>query len=56
VRLIPTLVIHVRLHDGHHHGQGDWPARLFQALVAGAGLGGPMAQSDKAALEWLASM
>jgi len=51
-----VLVISVRLHDGRYHGEGDWPpapARLFQALVAGAGLGGPMAESERAALTWL---
>ncbi len=51
-----ALVLHVRLHDGRYHGEGDWPpspARLFQALVAGAGLGGPLAKTDKEALEWL---
>ena len=37
------LVIHVHLHEGRYHGEGDWPpcpARLFQALVAAAGLQG----------------
>jgi len=51
-----ALVLQVRMHDGYYHGVGDWPpspARLFQALVAGAGLGGPLAQTDKAALMWL---
>lgn len=55
---MPALVLHVRLHDGRYHGEGDWPpspARLFQALVAGAGLGGPLAEAEKAALEWLES-
>lgn len=51
-----ALVLHVRLHDGRYHGEGDWPpspARLFQALVAGVGLGGPLGDADKKALEWL---
>jgi CRISPR-associated protein Csb2 len=51
-----TLVLHVRLHDGRYHGEGDWPpspARLFQALVAGAGLGSPLGDAEKEALEWL---
>jgi len=51
-----ALVLYVRLHDGRYHGKGDWPpspARLFQALVAGAGLGGPIADSERAALAWL---
>lgn len=51
-----TLVVHVRFHDGRYHGEGDWPpcpARLFQALVAGVGLGGPLDADVKSALEWL---
>jgi len=51
-----ALVLHVRLHDARYHGEGDWPpspARLFQALVAGAGLCGPIGQAEKKALEWL---
>lgn len=51
-----ALVLHVRLHDGRYHGDEDWPpspARLFQALVAGAGLGGPIGDAEKEALEWL---
>src|SRR5437016_1130129 len=50
------LVISVRLHDGRYHGAGEWPpapARLFQALVAGAGLSGPLEGHDREALEWL---
>ena len=51
-----TLVISVGLHDGRYHGAGDWPpapARLFQALVAGAGLGGPLTSEAEEALRWL---
>ena len=51
-----ALVLHVRLHDGRYHGEGDWPpspARLFQALVAGAGLAGPLAADEQEALTWL---
>ncbi|MBB5016452.1 type I-G CRISPR-associated protein Csb2 [Rehaibacterium terrae] len=51
-----ALVLYIRLHDGRYHGCADWPpspARLFQALVAGAGLGGPLAETEKNALEWL---
>lgn len=51
-----TLVIYVRLYDGRYHGEGDWPpspARLFQALVAGVGLGGPLGHDEKQALQWL---
>ncbi|MCL4290410.1 MAG: type I-U CRISPR-associated protein Cas5/Cas6 [Thermoleophilia bacterium] len=51
-----ALVVHIRFHDGRYHGEGDWPpspARLFQALVAGVGLGGPLGDDARAALEWL---
>src|SRR5579875_3303449 len=51
-----ALVICVRLHDGRYHGKDDWPpspARLFQALVAGAGLSGPLEKNDREALKWL---
>ena len=51
-----ALVIYVRVHDGRYHGRGDWPpspARLFQALVAGVGLGGPLKADEREALEWL---
>ena len=50
------LLITVRLHDGRYHGTGDEPpspARLFQALVAGTGLGGPLDQEETEALGWL---
>ena len=50
------LVIHVRFHDGRFHGSGDWPpspARLFQALVAGVGLGGPISSDTQDLLHWL---
>ena len=50
------LLITVRLHDGRYHGAGRWPpspARLFQALVAGAGLCGPISEEDSKALTWL---
>jgi CRISPR-associated protein Csb2 len=51
-----ALVIYARLHDGRYHGKDDWPpspARLFQALVAGAGLSGLLEKNDREALEWL---
>lgn len=54
-----ALVIYVRLHDGRYHGRGDWPpspARLFQALVAGAGLSGPLEANDREALRWLEAL
>lgn len=51
-----ALAIHVRFHDGRYHGDGDWPpcpARLFQALVAGAGLTGQISNEATEALKWL---
>jgi CRISPR-associated protein Csb2 len=54
-----SVLIHVRFHDGRYHGIGDWPpspARLFQALVAGAGSSGPLEQHDRDALEWLEAL
>lgn len=50
------LAIHVRAHEGRYHGDGDElpsPFRLFQALVAGAGISGPLDQQTKEALTWL---
>jgi CRISPR-associated protein Csb2 len=50
-----ALVIRVHFHDGRYHGAGDWPpspARLFQALVAAAGLNGKFAAA-RDSLEWL---
>lgn len=56
-----ALVISVRFHDGRFHGEdsdGDpeWPpspARLFQALVAGAGSGDTLGDEETKAFEWL---
>jgi CRISPR-associated protein Csb2 len=53
------LLISVRFHEGRYHGTGDWPpspARLFQALIAAAGLQGPIHKEQVAALEWLETM
>lgn len=53
------LLLSVRFHDGRYHGIGDWPpspARLFQALVAGAACGHKLAELDKTALVWLESL
>jgi len=50
------LLISIRFHEGRYHGTGDWPpspARLFQALIAGAGLQGPIQTEQLNALEWL---
>ncbi len=54
-----ALLLSVRFYDGRYHGAGDWPpapARLFQALVAGAARGINLADEDKAALEWLETL
>ena len=50
-----SLTISVRLHEGWYHGSGSIPspARLFQALVAGQGLSGPLRPQSIQALEWL---
>ncbi|WP_145113015.1 type I-G CRISPR-associated protein Csb2 [Gimesia panareensis] len=50
-----ALLISVRFHEGWYHGSGGSPspARLFQALVAGAGLSGPLDEGTVEALEWL---
>lgn len=53
------LLISVRFHEGRYHGTGDWPpspARLFQALIAGAGLQGPLQAAHVKTLEWLEEM
>jgi len=49
------LVVTVHFHDGRYHGHGDWPpapARLFQALVAGAATP-KLSEEARAALTWL---
>lgn len=51
-----ALLISVRFHDGRYYGTGPWPpepARLFQALVAGAAEGGAIPPEEHAALAWL---
>ena len=53
------LLISIRFHEGRYHGTGDWPptpARLFQALIAGAGLQGSLQVDQVKALEWLETM
>ena len=50
------LHIAVRFYEGRYHGAGAWPpspARLFQALVAGAARGATLNPSAVAALTWL---
>lgn len=54
-----ALLLSVHFYGGRYHGAGDWPpapARLFQALVAGAAKGAVLADDDKAALEWLETL
>ena len=53
------LLVSARFHDGRYHGRPDWPpspARLFQALVAGAAQGGTLAAEDWRAFGWLESL
>ncbi len=50
------LTIHVCAHEGRYHGDGDDPPspfRLFQALVAGVGISGPLDEPTRRALAWL---
>jgi CRISPR-associated protein Csb2 len=50
------LTIHVRAHEGRYHGDGEEqpsPFRVFQALVAGAGISGPLDEPTRLALTWL---
>lgn len=54
--MLQVLLISIRMHDGRFHGVGDWPpspARLFQALVAGVGISGPLSEGERRALRWL---
>ena len=54
-----ALLLSIRFHDGRYHGAGDWPpapARLFQALVAGAARGIKLTDEGRAALEWLETL
>lgn len=50
-----ALVISIQFYEGRYHGADEWPpapARLFQALVAGAGLSGHLESGDREGLEW----
>lgn len=52
------LIVSIRFHDGRYQGEGDWPpcpARLFQALVAAAGIGGRL-DNAREALRWLETL
>jgi CRISPR-associated protein Csb2 len=51
-----VVLITVCFHDRRYHGSGDGPpspSRIFQALLAGAGLSGPLTEIDLSALTWL---
>ena len=51
-----ALLVAVRFHEGRYHGTGGWPpspARLFQALMAGAAEGATVSCSTLDALNWL---
>ncbi len=50
-----SLAISVRLHEGWYHGAGSIssPARLFQALIAGRGMSGPIPHESNEAVECL---
>ena len=51
-----ALLVSVRFHDGRYHGADGWPpppARLFQALMAGAARGAALPRSALDALDWL---
>lgn len=50
------LVLRISLHEPRYHGQPEWPpapARVFQALVAGAGRGAGLAPDVADAFRWL---
>lgn len=59
-----ALLVAVRLHDGRYHGLDnrhapEWPpapARLFQALLAGAARGVTVPARAQAALDWLQTL
>jgi len=53
------LTIHVRALEGRYHGDGDElpsPFRLFQALVAGTGISGPLDDQARLGLTWLEAL
>ena len=59
---MPCLAVSVRFYEGWYHGRprGEpWPpspARLFQALVAGAARGEMLTEEDRRAFAWLESL
>ena len=51
-----ALLVVVRFHEGRYHGAGGWPpapARLYQALIAGAATGATVPDAARDALDWL---
>ena len=51
-----ALLVAIRFHEGRYHGAGGWPpapARLFQALMAGAATGATVPDAARDGLEWL---
>ena len=51
-----AFLVTVRFYEGRYHGNGDWPpapARLFQALLAGAARGATVPEAAQEALDWL---
>ena len=51
-----ALLVEVRFHEGRYHGAGGWPpapARLFQALMAGAARGATVPGAARKAFDWL---
>lgn len=54
-----ALLVEVFLHEGRYHGTPEWPpspARLFQALLAGASRAGRLPPEADAALRWLEAL
>lgn len=51
-----ALLVAVRFHEGRYHGADGWPpapARLYQALMAGAAKGATLPDAARDALDWL---
>jgi CRISPR-associated protein Csb2 len=54
-----ALLVSVRFSDGRYHGEPEWPpspARLFQALVAGAAGGRGLSADVQEAFRWLEAL